>query len=60
MISAFGGSAFYLLRVYKGQEFKISIFFINIFLAFFIGYVVGKFFPDTLSSDLRDGVIAVS
>ena len=59
-ISAFGGAAFYLYRIYKGQQFRLSVFLINLFLAFFIGYVVGRFFPDTLSPDIRDGVIAVS
>ena len=36
----FGGAAFFLYRVYKGQQFRMTIFLINIFLAFFIGFVV--------------------
>lgn len=59
-LSTFGGAAFFFYRVYKGQQFRASMFFLNLFLAFFVGYVVGKFFPTTLSSDIRDGMIAVS
>lgn len=59
-ISTFGGAAFYLYKVYKGERFRFSVFLINLFLAFFIGYVVGRFFPGNLDTNLRDGIIAVS
>ena len=56
-IGAFGGASFYLYKVSRGQDFKFSLFVINMLLAFFIGYVVGKFLSP---SDYRDGIIAIS
>ena len=34
------------------------MFFINLFLAFFIGYVVGQFLPE--NTVYRDGLLAIS
>lgn len=57
-IGAFGGVSYYLYETSKGRPFRLSMFCINIFLAFFIGWVTGQFFSEP--SQYRDGVIAVS
>ncbi len=54
----FGGSAYYLYLVSKWQKFIFSMFVINLFLAFFIGYVVGQFLPDNTA--YRDWLLAIS
>ena len=57
VIWSFGGASFYLYKVSKWQSFKFWMFLINLILAFFIGYVIGKFLEP---SNYRDGIIAIS
>lgn len=59
-ISVFGGGAAYLYKVYKGDEFKAAAFVINLILAFFVGYISGKFMPDIIDGNMRDGILGVS
>jgi len=59
-LGAFGGVAFYLYSVHKGKSFRVSSFFINLVLAFFIWYVVGAFIPDALGQDVRNGLLAIA
>jgi hypothetical protein len=54
----FGWSAYYLYLVSKWQAFLMSRFFINLFLAFFIGYVVWQFLDD--QNSYRDWILAIS
>lgn len=57
-VGLFGGTAYYLYLVSKWQKFLMSMFCINIFLAFFIGYVAWQFiWPDM---GWRDWLIAIS
>ena len=50
--------AHYLYEVNKWKEFKFSKFLINIFLAWFVWYVIWEFLPHTF--ELRDSFIAMS
>jgi len=45
----------YLMR--KGRKFTIALFCLNIMLAWFVGYTVGKFIPE---GGMRDGILAIS
>jgi fluoride ion exporter CrcB/FEX len=57
-VGLFGGSAYYLYLVSKGQKFLMSMFLINLFLAFFIGYITGQFIWDDVA--FRDWILAIS
>lgn len=54
----FGGSAYYLYLVSKWQKFLMSMFLINLFLAFFIGYITWQFIGDDVA--FRDWILAIS
>lgn len=54
----FGWSAYYLYLVSKWQKFLMSMFLINLFLAFFIGYITGQFIGDDVT--FRDWLLAIS
>ena len=54
MVGGFGHNL-YLMR--KGRKFTILLFCLNILLAGFVGYVVGKFIPE---GGMRDGILAIS
>ena len=45
----------YLMR--KGRKFTVALFCLNILLAGFVGYTVGKFIPE---GGMRDGILAIS
>ena len=57
-IGLFWWASYYLYIVSKGNKFHVVYFLINLFLAFFIGYVVGQFLDPSMA--YRDGIIAVS
>ena len=54
MVGWFGHNL-YLMR--KGRSFTITLFCLNILLAGFVGYTVGKFIPE---GGMRDGILAIS
>ncbi len=54
----FGGASYYLYLVSKWKQFRFGMFCINLFLAFFIGYVAGRFLP--VDGIYRDWMIAIS
>lgn len=45
----------YLMR--KGRKFTVLLFCLNILLAGFVGYTIGKFLPEW---SMRDGILAIS
>lgn len=49
------GHNLYLMR--KGRKFTMLLFCLNILLAGFVGYTVGKFIPE---SAMRDWILAIS
>lgn len=58
ILSLFGGGASYVYdTVKKGKKFNIALFLANLFLAFFVGNVVGEFIPHELH--YRDGLIMI-
>lgn len=54
MVGGFGHNL-YLMR--QGRKFTILFFCLNIFLAGFVGFVIGKFIPE---SGIKDGILAIS
>ena len=54
----FGWSAYYLYLVSKWQKFLMSMFLINLFLAFFIGYIAWQFIGADIA--FRDWLLAIS
>lgn len=59
IVSAIGGIACYLYEHVKGdRDFSILSFLTMIFLAFFVGNVLGEFLPKDMQS--RDGIIMVA
>lgn len=59
VLSSFGGIAAYLYTNSKnGNRFKVGTFFTNAALAFFVGNVVGSFFPHDMAG--RDGVLLLA
>ncbi len=59
-LAIFGGASYYLWKVTQGKKFNMLSFIINLILAFFVGFVMGKFLPDGLSINYRDGLISIS
>lgn len=58
-LSAFGGVAAYVYKTIRDDTgFKTSHFFMNAFLAFFIGNMVGGFIPQGTS--FRDGFLMLA
>lgn len=60
VISLFAGAVTYFYKVYKGEDFVLWRFLMNLVFAFFVGYVAGKFIPADVSSGFRDGLTAIS
>lgn len=59
LLSVFGGSAAYIYKTVKDDTgFKFGQFFINAFLAFFIGNMIGGFIPHDAS--FRDGILMLA
>ncbi len=59
IISAFGGIACYLYEHVKGErEFSFITMLIMIFLAFFVGSVLGEMLPHDMKG--RDGILMVA
>lgn len=59
IVSAIGGIASYLYEHAKGdRDFSFITFLIMIFLAFFVGNVMGEFIPHDMKS--RDGILMVA
>lgn len=59
VMSAFGGVAAYVYGNVKGDKpFKFSGFLISIFLAFFIGNLIGSFIPKQF--EYRDGILLIA
>lgn len=55
-LAGFGGMANYLyLTVMKGKRFMWAMFSANIFIAFFVGNLVGRVVP--ASNEYKDGII---
>ena len=57
-VGLFWGSAYYLYLVSKWQKFLMSMFLINLFLAFSIGYIAWQFIGADVA--FRDGLLAIS
>ena len=59
MLGAFGGSAAYIhAMATKNQPFRVWAFAANVFLAFFVGKMVGTWLPEsTLHPEYRDGLV---
>lgn len=59
IVSAIGGIASYLYEHVKGErDFSFLSFLTMIFLAFFVGNVLGEFIPHDMKS--RDGILMVA
>lgn len=59
LLSVLGGTAAYTYKTVKEDTgFSFKHFFINAFLAFFIGNVVGNFLPPT--AQYRDGLLMLA
>lgn len=59
LLSVFGGTAAYVYKTVRDDTgFKFSQFFINAFLAFFVGNVVGGLIPEHAS--YRDGILMLA
>lgn len=57
LLWVFGGTATFLYWISQWKKFSVSIYFINMFIAFFIGYVVWQFIgPDI---QFRDWLISI-
>ena len=44
-----GWCAYYLYNISKGENFRLTMLLINLFLSFFIGWLIGEFIPDDFS-----------
>ena len=60
VLAGFGGVAYYLWKVKDGKEFKFWSFILNVTLAFYVGYLSGKFLSLDISTNYRDGLISIS
>lgn len=60
VLAIFGGVAYYLWKVKDGKEFRFWAFTLNIILAFYVGYLSGKFLPLDIQPNYRDGLISIS
>lgn len=62
VIGTFGGAAAYVYLVAsKGGKFQLLLFFSNLFLAFFVGKVMGTILPDVPTMpEYRDGMVMVA
>ena len=58
MIWVFGWATYYLYQVSKWQQFKITMFILNVCCAFFCGWLVGQFIP--WDPAYRDWLIAIA
>lgn len=59
ILSVMGGTAAYIYKIVKEDTgFSFKNFFINAFLAFFIGNVIGNFVP--ASAQYRDGLLMLA
>ena len=56
-IWGFGWVSFYLYQISKWKDFKWLMFFANITCAFFVGYTIGCFLPET---NYTDWLLAIS
>jgi len=57
IIGMFSWASYYLFQVSKWEQFKKYKFFISLFLAFFVAWLVWKFIPTELA--YRDWIIWV-
>lgn len=60
VISLFAGAVSYFYKVYKGEEFVFWRIAMNLVFSFFVGFIAGKFIPESMSPSFRDGFVAVS
>lgn len=59
LMASFGGMAAYVYQnARQDKAFKMSSFLVNIFLAFFLGNLVGNFIPNDYQ--YRDGLLLLS
>jgi len=54
----FGWASYYFYQISKGEKFRTQMFFINLFLASFIAYIVGTFVP--IDVFYRDWIVWIS
>lgn len=53
-----GGMAHYMYQLNKGEHFRLRAFVLNLFLSFFIWYVVWALLPER--GDLKYGLVSMS